>query len=158
VTATPPAAADRTAPTSHVASGPTFWVGLVLGWSLILFGFHNAFRHVPGLRNVADLGRWLVGGLVVHDGFWVPVAIGAGWLTSRLVPATVRAPVRVGLALSAMLAVATLPVTRRYGATADNPSIDPNDATAGLLIFLALIWLAMVAWVVVRHRRSTVDA
>ncbi|MBV9592662.1 MAG: hypothetical protein JO147_02520, partial [Actinobacteria bacterium] len=38
----------------------------------------------------AQLAKWLVGAVVLHDGVLVPVTLGAGFVISRLVPPRAR--------------------------------------------------------------------
>lgn len=142
------------APSTQGRLPVTFWPALAVGWVLIGFGVHNAYRKASGLGNPHGLGRWVASGLIVHDGFWAPVAVVVGWLSARWLPPPVRSPVRIGLALTAMLVVVFAPVYRRYGALADNSSVDPNNSGVALLVLLGLLWAALSAASVVRIRRA----
>jgi hypothetical protein len=129
----------------------------LVGWAFILVGVHDAVRGVPGLRKPTPLAHWLLGGLILHDGIWLPIAFVLAWSSARIVPELLRGPVRCGVWLSAVLAVASLPVTQRWGALPDNPSIDPNHAGRALAVYVLVIWLGVgvvIARRVVRMRRS----
>lgn len=134
-----------------------FLVGLALGVPLMVVGFRQVLTRVRGLPRPLDIGRWVIGTLVVHDGLWLPVAVAIGWVTSRFVPAAARVPVRVGLAMSAAITVATLPVTRRYGAIPDNPSVDPGNAGRALVVVLAMVWTVVAVTVALRLQRARHD-
>lgn len=130
------------------------FVGLALGGVLMAVGVRFALQRPIGLPKPLDLGRWLVTILVVHDGLWVSVAVVIGWLTARVLAEPFRIPVRVGLGLTAVLTLATLPVTRRYGAIPSNPTVDPGNAGMALLVLLAILWSAVVIWCGVRRRHA----
>jgi len=134
-----------------------FLVGLALGAPLMAVGLRQVITRVRGLPQPLDIGRWFVGTLVVHDGLWLPVAVAIGWVTSRFVPAAARVPVRVGLAMSAVISLATLPVTRRYGAIPDNPSVDPGNAGRALVVVLAMVWVVVAVTVALRLRQAQRD-
>lgn len=132
----------------------TFWPGLALGWGLIAFGLHNAYRKASGLGNPHGLARWVASGLIVHDGLWAPVVVIVGWVSAHWLPPPARAPVRIALALTAMLVVVFAPVYRRYGALSDNSSVDPNNSGVALLVLLGLLWATLGAASVIRIRRA----
>lgn len=127
-----------------------FWPGLVIGWTGIWFGWHNVIR--SGV-DPTTLAKWLVGSLLAHDALWAPVAALLGVITARWLAPWLRGPFRVALGLSAMLILASRPVVARYGALADNPSVDPTNAGDGLLIILALVWSTATASALVLRRR-----
>jgi len=97
---------------------------------------------------------FLAGVLVVHDGFLLPVLIGAGALLGRLLPARLHGPVRAALVVSVSVTVVALPLVLGHGRVADNPSVLPLHYGRGLLLVLAVIWLVTAA-VVMRRRRGS---
>jgi hypothetical protein len=97
---------------------------------------------------------FLVAVLVLHDGVLLPLYIGVGAIVGRVVPATLRTAVRVGLALSLAVTLVALPAVLGLGRSADNPSILPLHYGRGLLVILGLIWAAIGATVAVRAWRQ----
>ena len=98
---------------------------------------------VPHLLFLATL-------VVAHDGVVLPLAIGAGALVRRYVPARVRGTVQSGLVVSVALVVVGLPLVLGFGRGADNPSALPLDYPYGLLVALAAVWLAVAVRILVR--------
>jgi hypothetical protein len=96
---------------------------------------------------------FLVAVLVLHDGVLLPLYIGIGAIVGRVVPATIRTPVRIGLVLSLAVTLVALPAVLGFGRSADNPSILPLHYGRGLLVILGLIWAAIGATVAVRAWR-----
>ncbi len=129
-----------------------FWPALVLGWIGIWFGIHTMNR--DGI-SLVEAGKYVVGGLVAHDALWAPAAVVVGLVTARWLPVWLRTWVRIALALSAMLFLATRPVTGRYGATASNPSIDPGNAGGFLLVVIAVVWATCLGLAGFRRLRGS---
>ena len=50
-----------------------------------------------GLDSVPEVATWFLAGVVLHDFVLVPLALAVGVLLARLVPATLRTPLTVGL-------------------------------------------------------------
>jgi hypothetical protein len=110
-----------------------------LVWGVMLF-VDFAFPLRPD--TFFTLG-WLLGGPLVHDGLIAPVVGIVGLLLTRLAPPTWKAPVVIGTVLSAILAILAIPLLwRTYGAP---PPPGPHmDASTGLLLSLATVWLAVL--------------
>ncbi|MEZ5380418.1 MAG: hypothetical protein R2754_01340 [Microthrixaceae bacterium] len=129
-----------------------FWVGLALGWLLIGIGVWFAIEEVGDAFGafLVALGAFAL----VHDGLVLPAALLVSVTVERLAPAPARVPVRLGIALSWVLTLISLPALGRFGAIADNPSVLPVNVGRNLAILVGLIWLGVVA-VSVHRMRST---
>jgi hypothetical protein len=88
--------------------------------------------------------------VAAHDGVVLPLAIGAGALVRRYVPAKVRGTVQSGLFVTVVLVLVGLPLALGFGRSADNPSALPLDYPYGLLVALAAVWLAVAVAMAVR--------
>ncbi|HEX4723635.1 MAG TPA: hypothetical protein VH333_14030, partial [Pseudonocardiaceae bacterium] len=88
---------------------------------------------------------FLIGGPVLHDGLVAPVVGLVGLLISGWVAPHWRAPVRIGAAASAVLTLIAVPALWRTYAGQHNPGLDDRNYTAGLLIALVVVWIAVGA-------------
>jgi hypothetical protein len=99
--------------------------------------------------------------LVLHDGLFLPLVLGAGLLIGRWVPVPFRVPVRVGGIISVALSLISLPLVLGFGRRPDDPSALPLDYRRGLLLLLAGTWAVALgvgaANAVRRHRSATED-
>jgi hypothetical protein len=107
-----------------------------------------------GWARALATGRWLAGGIVLHDLVLVPLVLGLVWLVDRTTPAWLRPPVATGLLATMLVLALAWPGLRGYGNRPDNPSIHPIDSTTATLSVLAVWWLAMAAWATARLVRS----
>jgi hypothetical protein len=120
-----------------------------LAWGLVLavqFALHS-FR--DGRSAIA----FFIGGPILHDAVVAPFVGLVGLLISRLVRQHWRTPVRLGAAISGVLTLIAVPAIWRTYAGQHNPGLDDRNYTAGLLIALAVVWLGVVAWGLLRQRR-----
>jgi hypothetical protein len=120
-----------------------------LAWGLVLaiqFALHS-FR--DGRSAIA----FFIGGPVLHDALVAPFVGLIGLVISRWVGRLWRTPVRLGAAISGVLALLAVPAIWRTYAGQHNPGLDDRNYTAGLLIAVAVVWLLVVAWGVFRQRR-----
>ena len=97
---------------------------------------------------------------VTHDLLVVPVVLAAGLVLGRT-PEWAKAPLQGTLLIGAVVVLVSVPVLRRFGARADNPSLLPRDYPAGLAVTLGLVvlagaGLAVLRWV--RRRRISSKA
>jgi hypothetical protein len=129
--------------TPHPPGGPLFWIGLVLGASFVAFGLIGIWLDRTDTHPVELVG-WLGSAGVVHDAMLAPIVVGLAWLTGRLPPSS-RTPVRLGLAMSALVTAIAWPLVRRWGAAASNPSLLPLDYTRNLISVLTGIWVVVGA-------------
>ncbi|HYY12453.1 MAG TPA: hypothetical protein VE781_16060 [Kineosporiaceae bacterium] len=99
---------------------------------------------------------WLAGSLVGHDGVLAPLAVLAGAVVVRLVPAgPVRRVVAGGLSVAACLVLVALPALGTPGVPG-NPTATPRDYPLGLAVLLALVaaGTAVLAVIAGRARAS----
>jgi hypothetical protein len=129
--------------TSRIA----FWVAAVIGWAFITIGLVGVHRDRDATRP-ADLARWFVGLLLVHDLLVVPVALGIAWGVGRVVPGRFVVAVRAGLAATALVVALAFPLVRGYGERASNPTLLPLPYGRNLVIAIGTIWLVVGGLVV----------
>ena len=87
---------------------------------------------------------WFVGGPILHDGLVAPVVGVTGLVIARRLPSRWRAPVAVGLVVSAVLAVLAIPLLWRPFGVPNNPGL--HDGNYGLRLGVALggCWLVVL--------------
>lgn len=107
-----------------------------------------------GTDNLFATGRWLIGGVILHDGLLGPATIILAALVLRLTRGRVPAPVILAALVLGSVTLVAVPVLGRYGARADNPTLLPRDYTVGWLVFAGLTFL-LAALAVLRGRGST---
>lgn len=135
--------------------GATFWVGLVVGWSVIAFAFVGIANSVWLRDRPAKVATWVIGGLVVHDALLAPVVTVVALLLGRLLPRWLRGPISAALVLSGLVLVFSYPLLRAFGRRAANPSILPLDYGRNVVVVLAIVWVAALAVVGVRLVRRS---
>ena len=96
---------------------------------------------------------FLVAVLLGHDWLLMPLAIAIGALLSRVVPSQVRAVTVAAVYVSGVLFVVALPLILGLGRRADDPSALPLNYSRGLLISVAVVWLAAGATLLYRRWR-----
>jgi hypothetical protein len=122
-----------------------FWIGLVVGLAVMTYGIRGLLVDAAATRPTRA-AEWLVGADLLHDLVLVPIVLAIGWLTRRVVPRTLRWPLRaalIGTALS--VAVVWIPL-RGYGRLADNPSLAPLDYGRAVVAVVAGVWCACALW------------
>jgi hypothetical protein len=131
-------------------AGPGRWIGLALGLPIVAWGIRGVLL---GSRRThpAELARWIVGSAVVHDALLLPVVLAVAVLARRVVPSRAWPAVRWALATTGVLVLVSWPFVRGYGRRASNPSLLPRDYGTGVLVAVALVWLA--AGVLALHAR-----
>jgi hypothetical protein len=114
------------------------------GWLVIAFGVKAALDDPEDSNPFALLVHVVLFDLG-HDLLLAPVALGAGFLIGRVVPAVARGPVRTATAATALFAVFSYPLIRRWGRRPTNSSTLPLDYGRNVTIVLAIVWtLALV--------------
>ena len=127
-----------------------FWPLLVVGLGLAAWGFRLlTVTNVP----LDEFAPWFVGGVLAHDLVLAPIAFGAGWLVRRIVPASLRPPVQVGLIVSGVVLVFAIPGLLDKGRDLGNTSKLPNDYPVSVAIVLGAIW-AVVLIATLRRRAA----
>ncbi len=136
--------------------GAPFWIGLVLGWAVILYGVRGALNDARSVMPF-DWAVWIVGANLVHDLVLVPLICGVGVVLAHLVRGRWRAPLQAGIIASGItIAIAWIPL-RGYGKRPGNPSALPLNYTTGTRTVLAMVWGVVAIWIVLsrlRDRRS----
>lgn len=129
--------------------GAGFWIGLAVGAPIVAWGVRDALvldtRVLP-----ADLARWTAGLLLAHDALLVPLVVGIGLILRRALPAVAWPPIRWALVTTGVLVLVAWPFVRGYGRTPANPSLLDRPYGTGLLVALALTWLAAALWTAIR--------
>lgn len=141
--------------------GRPYWIGLVAGIAIMLFGVVGALVNF-GATHPVQFAAWLVGSDLAHDLLVAPIACGVGWLLTATVPRPLRAPARAALLTTAVLVGVAWAPLHGYGRLPDNPSLEPLDYGTGVLTAVGAVWIACAVWAVVAavgaHRRRKVVA
>ncbi len=131
----------------------SWWAGLAVGGAIGLFGLAgllpDAAKTMPAIWII-----WLVGLLLAHDLLLEPLVHLAGrWL--RRAPEVWRWSLQVGLVVSVVLALASVPVLYGVGRATQpgNTSVLPGDYPRALAGVLALVWAGVLGLGAVRHLR-----
>ena len=130
--------------------GPLFWVSAAAGWAVIAWGVRGALHHHIDTRP-AELGRFFVGGVVVHDLVFVPLVLAGGVVLGRTVRGRWRAPVQAALIISGCAALFAWPEVRDYARVLHNPSSLPHNYTANLLVVVVAVWIGTAAVALARR-------
>lgn len=135
------------------APSPYRWVWYLPGLIAVGWGLYGLLTAAMG----PDPLRWtlfVVLGVVGHDLLLAPVAVGAGLMLSRVVPGVLRAPLQVGLIGTGVAVVAGFSLALGRGTSEDVPSALPFNYAGRVGVLLAVLWVAMTGWAVVRVLRS----
>jgi hypothetical protein len=135
-------------------AGRWWWAGLAAGGAVGLFGLAGLLRDGAKTMPVVWV-VWLVGLLLAHDLLLEPLVHLAGrWL--RRAPEVWRWPLQVGLVVSGVLVLASVPVLYGVGRATQpgNDSVLPGDYPRALTGVLALVWTGVLALAAVRHLRA----
>jgi hypothetical protein len=85
--------------------------------------------------------KWLIGGVVLHDGVIAPIVVVLGLVASRWLPAPWRAPAVVGLVWWGSLSLIAIPVLSGNG-------VDPTNSTLQDRPYVASWWIGAAATLV----------
>ncbi|PBC71030.1 hypothetical protein BX265_5598 [Streptomyces sp. TLI_235] len=117
------------------------------GAAMIGYGVYGLLAE-PYIGDPLGVLRWAVGGLLLHDGLWLPLVCAAGAVAVR------GTAVRAALAVAAAVTAVALPVVLRANDDHGNPSVLPLPYLRNWLLTLAVIALATTAAALLRrHRR-----
>lgn len=120
------------------------------GLAVTGFGLHGLLTDYY-IDHPLDILEWAVGGLIIHDGLWVPLLCALGATLAR------TTPVRTGLILAAAVTVVALPAALREDEDGGNPTVLPLPYLRNWLLALAAIALVTAVWSVLHHRRRRKD-
>lgn len=107
-----------------------------------------------GSGNWLNLGIWLAGGVVIHDGVIAPVSVALGIASMTVLPVPWRLPATVGLVCWGSITLFSIPVLGRFGARPDNPTLLDRPYFTSWLILTALTVLLVGVVGLVRSRRG----
>ncbi|WP_406286131.1 hypothetical protein [Embleya sp. NBC_00896] len=110
----------------------------------------------PFLTDRAGLGRWLIGGLLLHDAVFAVLVFAVGAAVMRVRPGPpmwVRRTLLGGLAVGVVGTLIALPALLRPLPT-QNPSVLPLDYGRGLAIVWAAVVVGTAVAIGVRASRS----
>src|SRR5262245_39182965 len=115
----------RAADAGEETGGAGFWIAVVIGGVIGGYGLWGLLDASPATRpSQALLGAF--GLNLLHDAVIAPVACAIGFGLARLLPDSVRRPVRAGLFASFVVLVVGWAPLRGYGRARvpDNPTVD----------------------------------
>jgi len=116
------------------------------GLAALAYGALLAVRFVThSFTDGRSALAYLIGGPVLHDALVAPVVGLVGLLICRWVGPHWRAPVRIGVAVSAVLALIAVPGIWRTDAGQHNPGLDDRNYAVGLVIALVVVWVGVGA-------------
>jgi len=95
--------------------------------------------------------QWAVGGLLLHDGLWVPLVCLAGATLAR------STPVRSGLILAAAITAVGLPAVLRAGDDHGNPTVLALPYLRNWLLLLAATAVLVALWAGARRWRRRAE-
>lgn len=127
-------------------SGWRWWGGLAAGAAVGLFGLAGLVRDAAQTMPLVWL-RWLVGLLLVHDFVVAPLVHLTGRRLRDRAPEAWRWPLQLGLVVSGVLVLVSVPVLYGVGRTTQpgNASVLPGNYPVALAGVLALVWLGVLA-------------
>jgi hypothetical protein len=137
-----------------VKRGLPFWAGAAFGWALIGWGLRGVFEHSIDTRP-ASLGRFVVGGLLLHDLVWAPLLIAGGAAVARITPPRWRAAAQATTFIGGCAALFAWPEVRDYARALHNPTSLPRNYTASLVAIVAATGCVAVAWALLAARRAS---
>jgi hypothetical protein len=118
----------------------------------MVYGVHGLLT-MTAATQPTQAARWLLGGVLAHDLLAFPLTAAIGFLLTRLVRAPYRAVVQGALLVSAAVGLASLPLWRGYGGSADNSSVDPLPYGRNLALVLGAVWSGAAIIIAVRAGR-----
>jgi len=134
--------------------GPFFWICLVVGWAVIVFGLHGLIANADQTHPPA-LARLLIGLNIVNDALVAPLLVALAVLSRRLLPRWALVPVQIGLITSAVVLLYAFPLFGDWGRTARaGYSRLPWDYAHNVAVVLGAIWLVCGVLALWSWRRS----
>jgi hypothetical protein len=116
---------------------------VVVGAAMAAYG---ALRLLDlGWANTWDTVKWLVAGVVLHDGVFAGLTLAVALVAVRLVPRDRLAPVVVGLVVLVPTTLLAIPELGRFGARADNATLLDRHYWLGWFALVALTLVGVLA-------------
>jgi hypothetical protein len=112
---------------------------IAAGGLVMLYAVGGAL--LDGDVNKVGVPAFLIAVIVLHDGVFMPVVLGAGALINRFVAPRWRPSVQVAALVSVAVSLVALPFVLGPGRDPANPSALPSPYHDGLLLILGLIWV-----------------
>jgi hypothetical protein len=129
---------------------------LLIAAGVLIMGYAVAGALLDSDVNLVGVPIFLIAVLVLHDGVFLPLVLGAGGLVRRFVPPPWRGAVRAAGIISLAVSIVALPLVLGYGRSAGNPSLLPRAYGPALAAVLALVWLVTLGLHGARIRRVRV--
>ncbi len=138
----------------HERPRPIFLFGLLIGGGLMVQGARVLFDSSPTTAAWIGLVATIVALDLLNDGVVLPVISVVGRGVARVVSPWLRAPMQVGLIITApIIAVGLLPLLGTADVTG-NPTIQPLNYSVTVPTAVGLVWAPVAVWAVVRWRRE----
>jgi hypothetical protein len=145
------AAADGGLNADTERHGAIFWIGLAVGWVIIIIGLFGIFDH-GSQANPLKVFRLLIGLNIFNDAVVVPVVLCVAFALQRWAPRWLLAPAQVWLILCGVVSLYAYPLVGDFGRKPSQPSELPFNYSHNLFIVLGCISL-FCAGLAVRSRR-----
>lgn len=127
---------------------------LVAGVSLLVFGVQGLLDEPYLSGHRLQVLLWAAGGILLHDGVWIPLVLTVGLLLGRVVPARVRGALTAGLMTAAALTAVGLPAVLREDDHHGNGTLLPLPYLRNWLLLLAAVAAGTAVAVAVLWRRG----
>lgn len=101
--------------------------------------------------TVVRVLTWAAVAVVIHDLVFAPLCAAIGVAGGRLLPVRWRSPFGVAALCSVVLVLLAIPVYDKPGLRPDNPTVLDRDYPMGLLSALAVVWLCVPAYLLLRR-------
>jgi hypothetical protein len=121
----------------------------VLGLALVGYGAVLLLDN-PG-PTLLRIAVWAAAGVLLHDFVFAPLVTALGYAGRRILPRSWWAPFAVAALVSTTLVLLAIPVFSRPGMRPDNPSVLDRDYPLGLTIALAVVWLCVPIYLLLRR-------
>ena len=132
--------------------GLRFWLCAAVGGGVMAFGLVGLLN-APRAGSLWSWATFFFGGLLLHDGVFAPLVIGASLLAWVVLPRRTRPAIHATAIVAGCVALVSIPVIGRWGALPTNPSLLPRDYVAGLAVAIGVIALVGVVAVARAARR-----
>lgn len=130
------------------------WLLAITGLALLGYGAVLAWEFAGSRTvNAVQGAAWFVGGPIVHDGLVAPVVGLLGLGLAQLLPRPWHRPVTVGLVLTGVLTLLSVPLLWRPFGGPTNPGLHDRDYGTGLAVALGIVWgVVIIAGLAQQHR------